>query len=118
MVNQVELHPYLTQRSLREACQKWGIQLVAYSPLGCGQLLSDELVVRIAKERKWTAAQVLLAWGLQQDLVVIPKSIRKERMVENAAVAAGGCLLTETEMQALDALNQDKHFCWSPEGVS
>ncbi|CAI6011883.1 unnamed protein product, partial [Closterium sp. NIES-65] len=67
-VNQVEVHPLLTQRSLRVYCAERGICVAAYSPLGCGQLLQQPTVQQVAKEVEQSAAQVLLRWSLQHGM--------------------------------------------------
>ena len=69
----MECHPALQQRALRDACAAAGIAVVAYSPLGAGALLSHVDVVAIARRVKRTPALVLLRWGLQRGLCVIPK---------------------------------------------
>lgn len=115
MVNQVEVHPYLTQESLRKTCKEMGIQVVAYASLGCGELLKDPLVISTASHYGRTPSQILLRWGLERDLVVIPKSLRREKIFENADIFDWS--IGDTCLIPLDNLNQKKHFCWSPEGV-
>ncbi|GAQ80986.1 Aldo/keto reductase family protein [Klebsormidium nitens] len=116
-VNQIEVHPYLTQEGLREFCASKGIRVEAYSPLGCGELLSDATVVRLAHKFGRTPAQVLLRWGLQTNLIVIPKSVTKERIEENARVFDFDFELEGEDVASLLALNKNERFCWSPEGV-
>ena len=72
-VNQVECHPLLQQAALRTACAAADVVVVAYSPLGTGALLSFPDVVAVASRAQRTPAQVLLRWGLQRGLTVIPK---------------------------------------------
>ena len=69
----MECHPALQQRALRAFCAEQGVAVVAYSPLGAGALLQHPTVVAVAKQAARTPAQVLLRWGLQHDMVVIPK---------------------------------------------
>ncbi|KAL3696631.1 hypothetical protein R1sor_010707 [Riccia sorocarpa] len=111
-VNQVEMHPYLIQKPLREYCQRNEILVQAYSPLGVGNLLADPVVCDIASLRKRTPAQILLRWGVQHNVVVLPKSVKKERIQENAAIF--DFVLSDEEMDRLDGLDQSHHFCWSP----
>ncbi len=98
-VNQVELHPYNPQNDLLEYCQEQGIRLTAYSPLGSGDrpasmkakdeppLLENEEVSAIAAQENLSPAQLLIAWALDRDTVVIPKSTNAERIAENLAAA-------------------------------
>ncbi|MCY0869495.1 MAG: aldo/keto reductase [Firmicutes bacterium] len=86
-VNQVEFHPYLTQRSLYRFCGQHGIQMEAWSPLmRGGEPLRDPVVREIAARHGKTPAQVLIRWDLEQGVVTIPKSVHKERIKENADV--------------------------------
>jgi len=86
-VNQIELHPGLPQDELRTAHGKHGIATEAWSPLGRGHgLLDRREVLAIAKDCDRTPAQVVLRWHLQLGIVVIPKSVRAERIRENVAV--------------------------------
>lgn len=64
-VNQVELHPHLTQKELLQYCRSKGIETEAWSPLGQGQLLDHETLKEIAAKYGKTAAQVILRWDLQ-----------------------------------------------------
>src|SRR2546430_1209568 len=70
----------------RAACEQRGIVLEAYSPLTHGRNLDDREVAEIAERLGRTPAQVLLRWGIQHNLPVIPKSKRRERIEENAQI--------------------------------
>jgi diketogulonate reductase-like aldo/keto reductase len=83
-VNQVELHPYLTQEKLRAFHEEHGIVTEAWSPIARGgDLLSDDVVTTMAEKYGVTPAQVVLRWHLELGNVVIPKSVRPERMAAN-----------------------------------
>lgn len=98
-MNQVELHPYNPQTELVDYCKNKGIQLTAYSPLGSGDrpesmkakdeppLLENETVKAVADDEGVSAAQLLIAWGLDRGTVVIPKSTNAGRIAENLAAA-------------------------------
>ncbi len=107
-VNQVQFSPFEFRRGLLEACEARGIVLEAYSPLGTGRHLGDPRVGEIAERLGRTPAQVLIRWSLQRDIVVLPKSTHRERIVENAQVF--DFALTDAEMAALDALD---HTGWT-----
>lgn len=111
-VNQVEFNPFLYQKALLAHCRKHAIQLEAYSPLVRGHRMDHPSVVAVARKRQRTAAQVLLRWGLQHDLVVIPKSVQPERIRENADVY--GFSLDAQDMKALDALDEGYRTSWDP----
>ncbi|PKA02585.1 aldo/keto reductase, partial [Leptospira ellisii] len=83
-VNQVEFHPFLNQKDLLETCKKNKIQLEAYSPLAHGQKTNDPQIAAIAKKYGKTPAQILIRWSIEQNIVVIPKSVKKERILENS----------------------------------
>lgn len=115
VVNQVEFHPFLYQKELLEYCQKNKIQLEAYSPLAHGERLSDVRVAAIAKKYKKSSAQVMLRWGIQHDVVVIPKSTKQTRIKENLAIF--DFELSPEDMQVMDNLNENFRTCWDPTDV-
>ncbi|WP_102716597.1 aldo/keto reductase [Paenibacillus castaneae] len=86
MVNQVELHPQLTQKELISFCKEQGIQMEAWSPLMQGQLLDHPILKEIANKYNKTIAQIIVRWDLQNGIVTIPKSTKEHRIIENASV--------------------------------
>ena len=113
MVNQVEYHPHLTQKELLVFCQQEGIQLEAWSPLKRGQLLSEQKIREIAGKYQKTAAQVILRWDLQNKVVTIPKSIKLERIIENAEIF--DFELTAEDMEKIDSLNKEERIGSHPD---
>jgi diketogulonate reductase-like aldo/keto reductase len=111
-VNQVEFSPFLHQRALLAHCRLHGIQLEAYGPLVRAHRMDHPALVAVARKHGRTPAQVLLRWGLQHDLVVIPKSVRPERIRENADVY--GFSLDASDLAALDALDEGYRTSWDP----
>jgi 2,5-diketo-D-gluconate reductase A len=103
-INQIQFSAIYYRRGLLDACQREGIVLEAYSPLGTGRHLSDKRVARIAARAGRTPAQVLLRWCLQHGIPVIPKSTHRERIAENAQIF--DFTLTEQDMAELDALDR------------
>jgi 2,5-diketo-D-gluconate reductase A len=83
VINQIELHPLLTQRELREVHAKLGIATEAWSPLGQGRLLDHPTITGIAEAHGRTTAQVIIRWHLQVGNIVIPKSVNPDRIVSN-----------------------------------
>jgi 2,5-diketo-D-gluconate reductase A len=83
-VNQIELHPYFQQRSLRAFHAQHGIVTESWSPIGQGKaLLRDERILRIAQKHRKTTAQIVLRWHFDNGLIAIPKSVHAERIREN-----------------------------------
>jgi diketogulonate reductase-like aldo/keto reductase len=100
--NQIELHPYLDQGKTIAASRKAGLSVTAYSPIARGRVKGDALLSRIGRAHGKTAAQVSLRYLVQQDIVVIPKTSRAERLTENAAIF--DFTLTPSEMKEIAAL--------------
>ena len=84
MVNQVEFHPYLQQPDLQGLCKRNRIQMEAWSPIMKGKVLQVPELVALGKKYGKSAVQVTLRWILQQDIVAIPKSVHRDRIVANA----------------------------------
>ncbi len=103
VVNQVQFSPFEYRRGLLEACEARQVALEAYSPLGTGRHLGNRVVGEIAGRLGRTPAQVLVRWCLQRDVVVLPKSTRRERIHENAEVF--DFTLPDEDMARLDALD-------------
>ena len=104
-VNQVEFHPFLYDEELLNFCKNNRIQLEAYSPLTRGKKLNHQNIVKIAKKYAKTPAQVLIRWSLQQDIVVIPKSIHEDRIRENSQVFDFN--LDPEDMKFLNSINEN-----------
>jgi 2,5-diketo-D-gluconate reductase A len=82
-VNQIEVHPYLTQEELRAFDADHEIVTEAWSPIAQGKVLGDPVVQRVAERYSRTPAQVVLRWHVQRGDVVFPKSVSRERMQQN-----------------------------------
>jgi diketogulonate reductase-like aldo/keto reductase len=114
-VNQFERHPLLSQKPLIEYCVSKGITCEAYSPLG-GQgcsLHTNPLLIEIAEKNGKTPAQIMLRWNLEGGLIVIPKSVKRERIIENINVF--DFTLSQEEMAQIDGLNKDQRSCADPD---
>ena len=118
-VNQFEFHPACQQTELIELCNKHKIQIVAYSSLGVGELLSHPEVIKLSSRCERSEAQVLLRWAMQKGVCVIPKASSKERIEENSKLFDFD--LKKDDMKALDDISKEfpegHHFCWNPESV-
>ncbi|MFP4975445.1 aldo/keto reductase [Paenibacillus sp. CN-4] len=113
MINQVEFHPYLTQKELLHFTREHGIQLEAWSPLMQGGLLDQPVLTEIAAAHGKTVAQIILRWDLQNGVITIPKSIKEHRIIENAAIF--DFELSSAEMERIDALNQNRRVGPDPD---
>ncbi|HXY46548.1 MAG TPA: aldo/keto reductase [Thermoplasmata archaeon] len=115
-VDQVEFHPFIFDPELLSYCDRYQIRLEAWSPLTRGRRLDDPTLTAIASAHGKSPAQVLVRWGLQHGIVEIPKSIRRERIAENAQVF--DFQLTPAEMARLDALRDGRRVgLWNPADI-
>lgn len=107
-VNQVEIHPYTQQTEAIRIMQSLCIQAEAWAPLAEGRkgLFTNVILSAIGRKYRKTAAQVVLRWLQQRGVVAFPKSVHKERMIENFNV--GDFALTEDDMITITAMNTDK----------
>ncbi|HUD17932.1 MAG TPA: aldo/keto reductase [Acidimicrobiales bacterium] len=105
-VNQIELHPYLTQDTVRAYCSSHQIAVEAWSPIAQGLVLGDPVVETIAAKVGRTPAQVVLRWHIQRGVIVFPKTVTATRMRENFELF--DFELDAPGMDALTALNRDE----------
>lgn len=116
-INQIELHPYLTQEPLRAFHAEHGIATEAWGPLARGgALLADPVVVRIAEAHERTPAQIVLRWHMQSGHVAIPKSVTPARMAQNLDIF--DIELSEQEMAQLDGLNRNERTGPDPDTMN
>ena len=111
-VNQVEFSPFLYQKDLLTFCKAHAIQLEAYSPLARGERFKDPTLVDIAKRHRKSPAQIMVRWALELGLVVIPKSVRSGRILENASVF--DFELSPMDRERLAGLNENLRTDWDP----
>lgn len=130
--NQVEIHPYLPQHKLSKYCQDQEIMLTAYSPLGSPDrperikvenepvLMQEPAVLTLAEKHGVTSAQILLNWLIMRGIVVIPKSVNKERLKQNLDAAT--FKLTTEDVKQIDQLDRNRRYYtganWTMEGSS
>lgn len=116
-VNQTECHPQNSENELLNYCRQQNIAFEAYSPLGGegNSLVSDPRVSCIADYYKVTTAQVLLRWNLQRGVIVIPKSIRPERIKENSMLYSFE--LSQDDMDAISDINANLRRAYEPDRI-
>jgi 2,5-diketo-D-gluconate reductase A len=112
-VNQIESHPYLTQEDVRAYNFDNGLVTESWSPLAKGKVIGDPVIVAIADRLGKTSAQVTLRWHIQRGDVIFPKSVTKERVVENFEIF--DFELTTADLDAISALNRDERTGPDPE---
>lgn len=122
--NQIEVNPYLQNDELIEFCQKNNVVVSAYGPIGAGQketthpdlpiILQNETILKIGKKYNKSPAQICLRWGVQRNIVMLPKSVTPSRIAENAQVFDFS--LTDEEMLEIKSLNQNYRF-YAVEGL-
>jgi 2,5-diketo-D-gluconate reductase B len=100
--NQIEMHPFLDQSKMVAACRAHGMAIVAYSPIARGRANKDAVLARIGATHRKSAAQVSLRFLVQQEIAVIPRTSRVERLSENAALF--DFALSDAEMNEIGAL--------------
>lgn len=113
VINQVEYHPHLTQDKVKTFCEKEQIQLEAWSPLKKGRILDDPTISGIAEKYGKSAAQVILRWGVQHNVILIPKSVKEHRIIENADIF--DFALTDDEMEQISDLNKNERTGADPD---
>ena len=118
-VNQIEVHPYLTQDNVRAFCADHQIAIEAWSPLAQGLVLDDPTIVEIAKRAGKTPAQVVLRWHVERGDIVFPKSVTPSRIAENIDIF--DFELSGEDVEAISALNRNHRtgpdpdkFDWIP----
>lgn len=123
VINQVESHPFLSQRKLKDHCAKYGIVLTAYSPLGGSPIDSDRgnmskdvrpclfenLVLKeLASKYNKSVGQILLKFQVQRGVITIPKSVTPSRIAEN--VQLFDFQMTQEDIDKLESLNRNLRY--------
>lgn len=130
-VNQIELHPFLQQKQLVHFCRERSVVVTAYSPLGSSpvtkishsaiqvekpSLLDNPIVVKIAAKHSKSTAQILIRFHVQNGVVVIPKSVNRDRLLQNIYVF--DFTLDEDDLKKLNSLDSGYRFCrFNREGI-
>ena len=105
-VNQIETNPQMVDEETIQFCKENKIVIEAWSPLGSGACLNDSTIQKIADKYQKSTAQIILRWLLQKRIVILPKSVHEERIVEN--IDLFDFELSEEDMNLINQLNQHK----------
>ncbi|KAK0247170.1 hypothetical protein LTR35_015352 [Friedmanniomyces endolithicus] len=111
-VNQIEVHPFNTRSNLTAYCQQHDIVVEAYAPLARALRMKHPTIVSLAKKYGCTSGQLMVRWSLQHGYVPLPKSVRKERIIENSQV--GGFEISGEDIKAMDGLDEYLVTDWDP----
>ncbi len=114
-VNQVELHPRLQQRELREFCREQGILIQAWSPLMRGGVSEIPKIAELAEAHRKSPEQITLRWHLQNDILALPKSTHAERIRKNYDIL--GFSLSEDDLAVISSLDDNYRIGFTPEYI-
>jgi 2,5-diketo-D-gluconate reductase A len=112
-VNQIEVHPYLTQEPLRAFNAEHGIATEAWSPIAQGGVLEDPVITEIARTQGKSSAQVVLRWHVQLGNIIFPKSTTPSRVQENFEIF--DFELSDADVALISALNKDERTGPNPD---
>lgn len=115
MVNQIEYHPGHNNDETVNFCRQNNIRIEAWSPLGSGRVLENELLVRMAEKYNKSTAQICIRWCLQNGVLPLPKSVNKNRIVDNLNVFDFD--ISDDDMKLIDGMNPCGFSGFDPDNV-
>lgn len=113
MVNQIELHPQFPQNRTVDFCKRFNIHVTAWGSLMQGQIFNNEIIAQIAAKHNVTISQVALQWAMDRNLIVIPKSVSPNRLVEN--LKWNDFKLDDEDLASIDKLNTARRIGPDPD---
>ena len=111
-VNQIEFNPFVFEREVKEYCQNLGVAVEAYTPIARGRKFKHQDIKRLSDKYGKTEAQVMLRWGIQHNVIVIPKSSSPERIKENADIFDFN--ISDEDMGVLNSLDESLRYSPDP----
>ncbi|OCK82388.1 Aldo/keto reductase [Lepidopterella palustris CBS 459.81] len=111
-VNQIEIHPFNTRSEIVNFCRDQGIQIQAYSPLVHGLRMNHSTIISLSNTYSCTPSQLLIRWSVQHGYIALPKTTKKNRMIENVDIS--GFKISDEDMAVLDALDEGLATDWDP----
>ena len=115
LVNQVEYHPGMLQEETSAFCRSQGIQMEAWAPLARTAVFEVEQLQKLSEKYHRSAAQIVLRWELQKEIIPLPKSSNYNRMLENSRLF--DFELEEKELQMIDAVTDCKGTGQDPDSI-
>jgi diketogulonate reductase-like aldo/keto reductase len=115
-VNQVEVHPFNTRQDITSFCHENGIVVEAYAPLVRALRMKHPTIVSLSKKYSCTPGQLLVRWSLQHGYVPLPKSTKRDRIIENGNI--GGFSIEDADMRMMDGLDEYLVTDWDPTNCS
>ena len=116
-VLQVEYHPFYQQKSLQAYCKEKGIQYEAYSPLAQGAIFESDILKNLAEKYGKSVAQLVLRWEMQNGVVVIPKSVHQNRIIQNSEIF--DFEISDADMKIIDDMEEDRKItCPRPDELN
>ncbi|KAF3808172.1 Prostaglandin F synthase [Colletotrichum gloeosporioides] len=112
VINQIEVHPFNTQTKIRQTCAKHNIAIEAYAPLARGMRMKHPKILELAQKYGCSPAQLFVRWSLQHEMITLPKSVRQERLIENADV--GNFEISKEDLAVMDGLDERLVTDWDP----
>lgn len=114
-VNQIELHPLLSQKPLVNFCKKYNIQIEAYSPLARmnEKLIKNKTLIDLSKKYNKTISQIIFRWNYQNNIIVIPKTSHKNRLIEN--IDFFDFEISSDDIKKIDLINCDFRVRHNPD---
>lgn len=113
-INQLEFHPRFSSPELQLQAKELGFVLIGYGSMRSVKIEDNRTVKQIAARRGTHPAKIVLRWTLQKGVVIIPRSTKAKHIVENLDCASPECALSAEEVAALDNLNENHPYYWSP----
>lgn len=115
VINQIELHPYLTQKDLTDFCKNLDIKIQAWSPLGRADtnLFKEKILLNLSNKYNKTVPQIILKWHIQNGEIIIPKSTNEKRIDENINIF--DFTLNSEELKTISSLNKNYRYSQNPD---
>ena len=116
MVNQIEIHPYRSQKNMISYCKENNIQVIAWGPIMRGKIFSDAVMLELADKYNRSVPQITLKWHIQNGVIPIPKSSNIERIKENLNIF--DFEISYEDMKLIDQLNKNENVSSVPENTT
>ncbi|WP_025724568.1 aldo/keto reductase [Acholeplasma granularum] len=118
VVNQVECHPLLSQQPLHKYLETIDCQMTSYGPFAKGEIFKGrpyEILLEVAKKYGATIPQVVIAWGLERQIVMIPKSVHEDRLLEN--FKGQELVLSKEDLEKVNSINRGRRLYTDPDNT-